>query len=184
MALKPHQTPGSQGLFRPHGFEGEKGPLHLLQSLPLERRNLGSERCDLVPSCPQAALLSISQGTGGLKALIQITTGKARYRAEDHSVLSSWHCAHPQAPLCSPGIPLMGELRLQSSSLSFAERSLSRLDSGPAHVLDFSWARSPLILSACAPSQAEEKAQDNILLEPLALVPLAQAQYSALSLPF
>ena len=78
----------------------------------------------------------------------------------------------------------MGELRLQSSSLSFAERSLSRLDSGPAHVLDFSWARSPLILSACAPSQAEEKAQDNILLEPLAPVPLAQAQYSALSLTF
>ena len=54
--LVRHQTPGSQGLFRPHGFEGEKGPLHLLQSLPLKRKNLGSERCDLVPSCPQAGL--------------------------------------------------------------------------------------------------------------------------------
>ena len=24
--LKTHQTPGSQGFFEPHGFEGEKGP--------------------------------------------------------------------------------------------------------------------------------------------------------------
>ena len=26
VALKPHQTPGSQGLFGPQGFEGEMGP--------------------------------------------------------------------------------------------------------------------------------------------------------------
>ena len=69
--LVRHQTPGSQGLFRPHGFEGEKGPLHLLQSLPLKRKNLGSERRDLCPLVLRLVFPSISRDTGGLKPWVK-----------------------------------------------------------------------------------------------------------------
>ena len=41
--------------------------ISLLQSLPLKRRNLGSERRNLVPFCPQAALPSFSRGISSVQ---------------------------------------------------------------------------------------------------------------------
>ena len=40
-ALKPHQTPGSQGLFGPQGFEGEKGPPPASSPIPASEEKSG-----------------------------------------------------------------------------------------------------------------------------------------------